>query len=260
MLFRSASGSCRGSLGCELWADCETPYAVVDGRECFFRPRDFVVTYSDPRLLIVRVSARRLACTIAVAHAPHSGEDLAVRDAWWRGLSDRLAGQPDTVLLVDANGRIGSEVSAAVGPGGFRQVEDSGGALFHRTLLELGLCVPATFAGADSSAFTWVSNGGHPHRIDFVAVPVEWGREGLGAARHEVGRRVVAAPAAPRECGVVAVDAASDWEDHFLVTLTVPLVARAGTRLTCWRASAVDTSALGDEACREKFQIGRAHV
>ena len=120
------------------------------------------------------MTARCLQCTLVVAHAPHSGVDVAVRSLWWEDLSRRLAGQPDVVLLVDADARLGSSVSAAVGSGGMCQQEDLSGAMFHRTLVELGLCVPATFGPLDESAFTWVANGGASHRIDYVAVPGTW--------------------------------------------------------------------------------------
>ena len=91
------------------------------------------------------------ACSalLVVAHAPHSGVDAAARSLWWDDLSRRLAGQPDVVLLVDANARLGSSVSASVGSGGMCQQEDLSGAMFHRTLVELGLCVPATFGPVD---------------------------------------------------------------------------------------------------------------
>ena len=84
-----------------------------------FRLSGFVALHAYPRLLVVRVTARRFQCTVAVARAPHSGEVLATRDAWWADLSRRLSGLPDVVLLVDANGRLGSSISGAVGNGGF---------------------------------------------------------------------------------------------------------------------------------------------
>ena len=161
-----ASGTDRGTLGCELWAGTEKPYASVDGKEYFFRQSDVVAIHSSPRVLVVSVIARCLRCTLVVAHAPHSGVDVAARSLWWDGLSRRLAGQLDVVLLVDANARLGSSVSASVGSGGMCQQEDLSGAMFHRTLVELGLCVPATFGPVDLSAFTWIANGGASHRID----------------------------------------------------------------------------------------------
>ena len=142
-----SSGSDGGALGCELWADAETPYASLDGKDYSFRLSDFVAIFASPRLLIVRVTARRMQCTVVVAHAPRSGEDLAFRDIWRSELAHRLSGQSDVVLLVDANARVGSRVSRCVGPGGFSQCEDDNGTFFHRTLAGLGLCCCALCLG-----------------------------------------------------------------------------------------------------------------
>ena len=165
-----ASGADRGTLGCELWADSAKPYASIGGKDYCFRMSNFVAIFASPRVLVVRVIARCLQCTVVVAHAPHAGVDTADRDAWWDDLSRRLAGQPDVVLLVDANARLGSAVSGSVGDGGFSQQEDISGSMFHRTLVELGLCVPATFGPPESSAITCVANGGATHRIDYTYI------------------------------------------------------------------------------------------
>ena len=58
-----------------------------------------------------------------------------------------------------------------VGSGGFCQQEDHSGFLFHRSLV---VRVPAAFGAVDPTAFTWVTNGGSTHRIDYVAVPFAW--------------------------------------------------------------------------------------
>ena len=144
-----ASGADRGNLGCELWADTEIPYASVDGKEYFFHQSDFVAIHASPRILVVRLIARRLQCTVVVAHAPHSGVDVAARSLWWDDLSRRLAGQPYVVLFVGANARLGSSVSDSVGSGGMCQQEDLSAVMFHRTLVELGLCFLATFGPVD---------------------------------------------------------------------------------------------------------------
>ena len=94
------------------------------------------------------------------------------------------AGQADVALLVDASARLGSSVSRFVGSGGFCQQEDHSGFLFHRTLVELGLRVPATFGAVDTTAFTWVANGGSSHRIDYVAVPFTWACDHRTCSRH----------------------------------------------------------------------------
>ena len=149
-----SSGSDKGTLGCELWADTESPYASADGKDYCFGMSGFVAIFASPRVLVVHVTARCLQCTAVVAHAPHSGVNAADRDVWWDDLARRLAGQPDVVLLVDANARLGSSVSRSVGSGGFCQQENVSGNLLHRTLVELDMRVPATFGPAAPSAFT----------------------------------------------------------------------------------------------------------
>ena len=62
-----ASGSDRGTLGCELWADTECPYASVDGRDYRCRMSDFVAIFASPRVLVVRITARCLQCIVVVS-------------------------------------------------------------------------------------------------------------------------------------------------------------------------------------------------
>ena len=156
---------------------------------------DFVAIHASPRVLVVRVTARCLQCTAVVVHAPHSGIDAAARKLWWDELSRRLSGQPDVVLLADADARLGSSVSKSVGSGGMCQHGDLSGSMFHRTLVELGLCVPVTFGPVDSSAFTWVANGGSTHHIDYVAVPCTWDCGPRECSRHSIAPREARGPA-----------------------------------------------------------------
>ena len=246
-----ASGADKGTLGCGLWADAERPYASIDGKDYCFRFSGFVVIFASPRVLVVRISARCLQCTVVAAHAPHSGVDAAARELWWDDLSFRLAGQTDVVLLVDANARVGSSVSKSVGCGGFCQQEDHGGFLFHRTLVALGLRVPATFGAVDSTAFTWVANGGSAHRIDYVAVPFAWGCDHGTCSRHSVALREVR-DVSPSSLHVV--DSAADWEDYFLVALRVRLAVRWAPRGAQWKVEGVDRAALKDPACCSRFK------
>ena len=174
---------------------------------------DFVVIFASLLVLVVRITARCLQCTAVVAHAPHSGVDAADRELWWDDLSRRLAGQTDVALLVDASARLGSSVSKSAGSDGFCQQEDHSGFLFHRTLVELGLRVPATLGAVDPTAFTWVANGGSSHRIDYVAVPFTWDCDRGTCSRHSIAPREVR-DVAPSSLHVV--DSAADWEDHFL--------------------------------------------
>ena len=155
-------------------------------------------------------------------------------------------------MLVDANARLGSSVSRSVGSGGLCQQEDHCGSFFHRTLFELGLCVPATFESVDSSACTWVANGGSTHRIDYVAVPFSWGCGPRVCSRHCIAPRE-ARGSAP--CSLHVVGSAGDWEDNFLVALRVSLAIRWAPRGTQWKVEGVDRAALKDPACCYKFKV-----
>ena len=114
------------------------------------------------------------------------------------------------------------------------------GFLFHRTMVELGLRVPATFGAVGSTAFTWVSNGGAAHRIHYVAVPFTWDCDHGTCSRHSVAPREVRV--APSSMHVVG--SAADWEDHFLVALHVRLAIRWAPRGDQWKVVR--------ESCRPK--------
>ena len=134
------------------------------------------------------------------------------------------------------------------------------GTMFHRTLVELGLCVPAAFGPVDTSAFAWVANGGASHRIDYVAVPFTWDCGPRGCSCHIVGPKEArdVADSCFRDvadsCSVHVVDSAGDWEDHFFVALRAPLVIRWAPRGTQWKVEGVDCAALKDPVCCSKFR------
>ena len=62
-----------------------------------------MVVHADARVLVVRVSALGLRCTVAVAYAPQSGAPEAERESWWADLVELLLKFQDVLLLVDAN-------------------------------------------------------------------------------------------------------------------------------------------------------------
>ena len=89
--------------------------------------------------------SQALHCTGIVAHALHvkSGNREA-RAAWWNELDDHIAEGSDTVLLIDANARLGSETSEAVGGEGLCEKQCDNGAFVHRLLLDNKMCAPST--------------------------------------------------------------------------------------------------------------------
>ena len=226
------------NLGCELWVDLTAVYADVGGVKHTIPADGCVVLHADPRLLLVRVTAARLKCTIAVAHAPHHGRPLHERKAWWKDFTDRLSSQPDVTVAADANARLGSVLSDAVGPGGFSQEEDANGELFHRALQELSLVLPATFEDLDRASYTWTSKADGLHRIDYVAVPCAW-RDS----------------AASTTCALVCdADTFEQEPDHRPVAVRLAALQGEQPGLCRWRPAGVDRRLLDDPRCVEAFR------
>eukprot|EP00972_Heterocapsa_arctica_P104447 15392368-Heterocapsa_arctica.AAC.1 len=69
--------------------------------------------------LLVAIRMNKLDLDCLVAHAPHSEHNEAVREEWWRGIRRLLQSRADLqvplVIIIDANARVGSAVSSAIG-------------------------------------------------------------------------------------------------------------------------------------------------
>jgi hypothetical protein len=87
--------------------------------------------------------------------------------------SFRVAGEIIVAMLV-ANGRVGMETSAFVGPWAAER-ETFAGNLLHQTLASWDCCLPFTCVPTqgEQNSLTWRSACVPPHRIDFVAVPYD---------------------------------------------------------------------------------------
>jgi len=92
--------------------------------------------------------------------------------AWWketRGLLAKYhAGGRHRVVMIDANGRLGSVCSDAVGsmeP----QPHDTNGKELHAWALAEDYFIPSAFLGGGA---TW-----RTHRLDYVAIPAAWNHE-----------------------------------------------------------------------------------
>ena len=92
---------------------------------------------------------------------------------WWQRFGELTARANEAIVLVDANTRLGSELSASVGSAGFAQSEDAAGRLLRMFLIEHDMCAPATILDSCSSLeqYTWTSSVGGKHRLDYVLVP-----------------------------------------------------------------------------------------
>ena len=124
---------CRGD-----WAEVVDNYFVVSaaaakghyGTELWFHKRLGVSKQtawriaSEPRLLVVRAPLEEEECLFAAANAPHS------QPQWWEELPAKLAAwnrdDLPIVMMVDANAKVGSKQSAAVGPAAPEEENEAG--------------------------------------------------------------------------------------------------------------------------------------
>ena len=179
MLNAAADGS--GSYGCSLWLNLSQSFARVGGRQRFVSRDQVVVTGFSPRHLQVQICTPWCQLTILVAHGPHAGcSDCSHVEAFWRDRAQALHRRPEgseLLLLVDANGRVGTVATSAVGPHA-AEAENPVGAIFHEFLLQVECCLPSTYPDFHlGSSWTWATSDTQPdtrRRIDFVGAPTSW--------------------------------------------------------------------------------------
>ncbi|CAE7273496.1 ANKRD50 [Symbiodinium sp. CCMP2592] len=174
----SAAANDRGQGGCAVWINKTCAYATERGRELKVAPDHVTVLGSSHRHLHLLVEAPRLCLQVLVAHCPRvstSGAE-APKEFWDGHVSalSRHANHASTVVLADANGRLGEVVTGSVGSIG-AEPEDLEGTAFHDFLLQIASFLPATTEVHSGTHHTWF--GPDPsvsHRIDYVAVPNTW--------------------------------------------------------------------------------------
>ena len=168
-----APATAGGHYGCQIWLSTTIPLGT-DG--ACLRKQYCKVVAKDPRFLIIQIKAPFLL--VISAHAPTSQASLETITKWWETLDAQVPArlrQWPQILLVDANARIGSQPSTAVGPHQADE-QDAGGEELHGYLLSHQLWVPATFAShQEGDAGTWK----HPRtdewsRGDYVCLPRYW--------------------------------------------------------------------------------------
>ena len=95
---RIAGASKKGHGGVEIWLAENYPVAWKGQRPIYWNLAGTTVLHSDARLMLVVATIPELGQLLLVCgHAPHSGSDAAVQDAWW----DLL----DTLLRQHRRGR-----------------------------------------------------------------------------------------------------------------------------------------------------------
>ena len=95
-----------------------------------------------------------------------------IRKQWCEELSQIVLGMAlrsgQVWLLIDANGRLGSHTSAAVGSC-HAQTQNGNGKALHSLLMEAGLYATNTFTQEGKA--TWFATSGYGSRIDYVCAP-----------------------------------------------------------------------------------------
>ena len=175
-VYRLASGDHQGPQGVELWINMEQPYGWRNGKALYFKMSHFVVTYTDPRFIVVHVRNEQLDFWIAVVYAPQSGIALTERTEWWARFTEQLKAETeghDLVLMIDANAATGATDGEHV----FIQDDKatSGTCLLRELLATHRLCLPATSECHQGEQATWTCPATDiGHRIDYVALPITW--------------------------------------------------------------------------------------
>ena len=168
-----------GAGGVALWFRHDIPFAVRTENEgshpCYFQLNDFVVEVAEPELLIVRYHSPIWKAIFVSAHAPNDLAEDKVKNQFWQGIKKNLAkwvSEP-VFLCIDANARLGTRMSSAVGAFAAEEETDNG-FRFHDLLLQNRLFVPSTFEGMvdrpSDEQGTWLAKNGWK-RIDYVALP-----------------------------------------------------------------------------------------
>ena len=181
-IYKSAASK-QGHFGIIAGFAKHCPYGeVVDAlngkkRKLYFKDNHFAVISFAPRFLVLRVAAPYLRAIVVVAHAPHSGTDIAEIDAWWNSLSDEVpAPYRDwpLLLLCDANTHVGSTTSGHIGSFQAGKADDKT-APFEDYVARSALWLPSTFEQYQKGeGNTWSHTTGRQKRLDYVGLPLCW--------------------------------------------------------------------------------------
>ena len=164
----SSGADDRSCFGVELWIHEASPCP----------PSSIVMLHSSPTVLIASGRLEGQALRFVVAHGPHRAHASSVKQEWWKRLNHlchSFDGNGAWIMMLDANCRVGSSTSNAIGDWQ-ADPEDESGQLFHKLLLELDAWLPATFCHTmfDSGGTLRQKRSGEFDRSDFVAVPSIW--------------------------------------------------------------------------------------
>ena len=194
-----------------------------------------------------------LKVSVLSAHAPVEDSPPQVKEEWCEELQRELAAASASsklvVLCIDANGTLGSNLSAAVGscrP----EPETENGSLLRSILEPLGMSAVNTFAGGE---YTYVGTHGHKRRIDYICLPT-WCLDFV--RRTWVAADLCLAPGAREDHRAVCVDVDLAAAAAYLeLEKTVP-------KLPTKKQLSFEQRSLNDPAARSHFKklIGQHFV
>ena len=170
--------------GTEIWIARNLPFCHW-GTDVYAMPHMLTVVHTEPTMLAITLSLGGFRLGLITGQAPTAGKPKRVR-AWWRRFHRICAAvvnvAPCTVLLMDANARIGSKRTQHVG-GTHADPQDVGGEGLHTSLEILGAFLPQTFPehfGQDTG-YTWMSKQGRTSRNDYVGWPLASSDDAISA-------------------------------------------------------------------------------
>jgi hypothetical protein len=192
-----------GHCGVQLWVAKKIAVQDAHLTICASHLR---VLHQSARRLIVRLAIDGLRILLIVGHVPCAPDDAAAKN-WWHDTTSLIPSSYCSwprIMMVDANGKVGSLTSQAVGDY-YSAEENFHGALMHQWLIDHNMFAPQTFAEHHSgSSTTFAHSKGPESRIDYVLLD-----ECLRG---------------PTVCSkILDIDLAIHRPDHFAVCVEVPM-------------------------------------
>lgn len=135
------------------------------------------VVAADPRFLIIKVQSCFFRCIVVAAHAPHSGAEQEVIEAFWNSVAHAMPNKFDDwpkLLLADANCRFGDCPNQHIGDHDAETSTPKSEAFSHFVVSQ-NLFLPASFASCHSGpSGTWRHPNGEWTRNDVIGICASW--------------------------------------------------------------------------------------
>eukprot|EP00435_Cladocopium_sp_Y103_P069135 s738_g32.t1 len=168
----SAAATQRGAGGIQLWVRKHIRCGDV---HLHVETSDLYILHASAQRLIVRFACSGLRMIFVVVHAPVVDEEEVLRK-FWQATSHAIPAKYASwslFLLADANSRLGSTLSQAVGAHHATD-ENVKGQCFHEWLLHHSLYLPQTFPDCHIGiGHTWAHATGATARLDYIGCPME---------------------------------------------------------------------------------------